>query len=510
MKLATEQKTLRECCTEPKCETGLRNNYFEGKRLTADSFRVEQEYLLQRRWLLNRAVHGWGVVYGYRITSSADGRLTIGPGLAFDKPGRELIQVEHTDLELNDLLVLDEKSRPIDLDQALAAVRPIGVRPGPVPARTCWLLSVHYAERNEGPQDVNDPCACEHREWDRTCETVRYSLRNAPWDECCNDFECELECVCRPGRCCDEPVATRTEPVTKAEAVATKAEPVATREESVTAGDDRSRGEAAKPARRGGCRCLCEHLMDVSFTKDGHLYDVEDPCGGMRVDLGRGVPLARLEIVRDGRGGWEFGDDVDACGPRRLVKRNDLLFDLIRGCDLTRISDFGWKQWHRGQRGLVSFEDFSDAWGAGPKGGGYVTKRFWVRFSRPVREETLQPDCFAITVVIPERENWLRTLRVPIVDIVKQPQTGDPPGHVSEARIVVKGKWVEDGVKEQTVFSRDRDEILVEVEVRGDFIVDCNGQAVDANAVGLSPFPSGNGTPGGTFLSSFRVAAPIR
>ena len=48
----------------------------------------------------------------------------------------------------------------------------------------------------------------------------------------------------------------------------------------------------------------------------------------------------------------------------------------------------------------------------------------------------------------------------------------------------------------------------VEIEVRGDFIVDCNGQTVDANAVGLSPAPTGNGTPGGTFLSSFHVTCP--
>ena len=48
-------------------------------------------------------------------------------------------------------------------------------------------------------------------------------------------------------------------------------------------------------------------------------------------------------------------------------------------------------------------------------------------------------------------------------------------------------------------------ETSVEIEVRGDFIVDCNGQPVDANAVGLLTTPTGNGTPGGTFLSSLRV-----
>jgi hypothetical protein len=52
-----------------------------------------------------------------------------------------------------------------------------------------------------------------------------------------------------------------------------------------------------------------------------------------------------------------------------------------------------------------------------------------------------------------------------------------------------------------------RDEVSrVEIEVRGDYIVDCNGQAVDANPVGLRAAPSGNGTPGGTYVSTFSVA----
>jgi hypothetical protein len=56
-----------ECCADGPCDSGLRNQYFEGKRLTADSFRVEQNYLLERRRLLNRTIHGWGVVYGYAM-----------------------------------------------------------------------------------------------------------------------------------------------------------------------------------------------------------------------------------------------------------------------------------------------------------------------------------------------------------------------------------------------------------------------------------------------------------
>jgi hypothetical protein len=475
-----------ECCAEVACESGLRNNYFDGKRLTTDSFRVEQRYLLERRQLLNRAIHGWGVVYGYPVTSSAIGEFSIGPGLAFDKPGRELIQVENRQIGPKDLLLFDEKSDRTDLDRAMAEARRVGIRPGEASIRICWLLSVHYAEQKEGQVDVKDPCSCEHREWDRTCETVHYSLRQVPCDKCCEDINCELTCGCGSGRCCEEPAATTPE--------------------SVPTKDEPSRASLGKPVRRGGCRCLCDYLTSQSFTEHGHLREIEGPCGSIWVDPAHGVPLACVYLVYDPRLGWKF--EVDPCGPRRLVKRNDLLFDLIRGCDLTRISKIGWEQWHRDQQPLVSFPDFSAALGPpGRQEVEYVTNDFWVRFSRPVREETLRPDCFAMTVMSVEREGgWREIRRVPIVRIATKQEKDDPDGHVSEARIVVEGSWLEDGVRgRRSLFLGG--ETWVEVEVRGDFIIDCNGQAVDANAVGLSPFPTGNGTPGGTFVSSFRVAA---
>jgi hypothetical protein len=48
-------------------------------------------------------------------------------------------------------------------------------------------------------------------------------------------------------------------------------------------------------------------------------------------------------------------------------------------------------------------------------------------------------------------------------------------------------------------------ETRVEIEVRGDLIVDCNGQTVDANSFGLFRVPTGNATAGGTFLSTFKL-----
>jgi hypothetical protein len=69
--------------------------------------------------------------------------------------------------------------------------------------------------------------------------------------------------------------------------------------------------------------------------------------------------------------------------------------------------------------------------------------------------------------------------------------------------MVVDGYWFRDATGPLNQFQGGP--TRVEIEIRGDFIIDCNGQAVDANAVGLAPAPTGNAAPGGTFLSTFLV-----
>lgn len=465
-----------ECCTDSKCESGLRNNYFEGKRLTADSFRVEQKYLLERRYLLNRAIHGWGVVYGYAIVATDDNGcgepgLKIGAGLALDKCGRELVEVGAQIKVSDQLIVLDDEGKPIKNADAFANTG----------ANDCWLLSVHYAEQKTSPLKVEDHCRCEHQEWDNTCETVRYSLQQIDCEDCCRDFGCELECDCATGRCCEE-----------------SADP-----------NYSSRQDAeVLPNKRGGCNCLCKHLTDLSLDAEcGHWCERDEPCARVRVDVRNGVPLACVQIVPDDCGSWTFGTEVEACGPRRLVKRNDLLFDLIRGCDLTYIAEIGWKEWHR-QLDPVPFADFSLAFGQSPDPDPveFVTDKFFVRFSRPVVADTLRPDCFTITIwYFEHRDGSWEGFRVPIVRVdTTNFDQNVPPGHVWGGTIVVDGSWVDDGLRGSARLF-EVGETWIEVEVRGDFIVDCNGQTVDANAVGLSKSPSGNGTPGGTFLSTFHV-----
>lgn len=483
-----------ECCTDQQCVSGLRNHYFEGKRLTPDMFRTEQRYFLERRRLLNRAIHGWGIVYGYGVDSVPEGNLRVKPGVALDPCGRELLQVGDLLLKFADVVVIDKDGHRVDPQQAYPPARQADCKPGTIPELPCWLLSVHYAEQNRDPVSVKDPCHCDRPEWDHICETVRYSLREIACSACCDEFPCELTCECGTGPCCEETIDAK--------------QPDGERKASI---------HRKMPFKRGGCRCLCDHLTKLQPGADctGHLCEIKEPCGSVQVDLRRGVPLACVTLEQDDCQRWTFGTWIDACGPRRLVKRNDLLFDLIRGCDLTRITKIGWAAWHRLDKAVL-FREFACALGAvGTNQDEYVTKDFSVEFSRPVRKETLLPDCFAMTVMsIEPQSGWWQVYRVPIVRVDTagfSPVGGglEPERYACGARIVVDGAWYDDEVSKcgrTSLFHCG--ESRVEIEVRGDLIIDCNGQPVDADSVGLLPSPTGNGSPGGTFFSSFRVAPP--
>ena len=73
--------------------------------LTADDFATEQAYHVGRRRLLNRMLHGAGVVTGLEVTAGPDdGKVTVTPGFALDRCGREIVicEPEHLAVPLAD------------------------------------------------------------------------------------------------------------------------------------------------------------------------------------------------------------------------------------------------------------------------------------------------------------------------------------------------------------------------------------------------------------------------
>jgi hypothetical protein len=73
------------------CGTSLfeRNNYYYGKLMTVRDFFDEQRYFNEKRWLINRMIHGSGVVCGLNVCSEGTD-IYVEPGLAIDCCGREI------------------------------------------------------------------------------------------------------------------------------------------------------------------------------------------------------------------------------------------------------------------------------------------------------------------------------------------------------------------------------------------------------------------------------------
>lgn len=88
-----------------------RNNYFFGKLLTASDFRMEQEYFINKMRLLNRLIHGTGIVCGLKVKiGSSAGIIEVSEGFALDAEGREVLLTSKYICDLN------QRFTPSDLD----------------------------------------------------------------------------------------------------------------------------------------------------------------------------------------------------------------------------------------------------------------------------------------------------------------------------------------------------------------------------------------------------------
>jgi hypothetical protein len=465
-------------CDEPvqtDCGTGLRNRFFRGKSMGAEEFRIEQRHLIERRRLLNRAVVGDGVVYGFTLSRKErdDAPIEICPGFALDCHGAEIVStVPHELKPAAAVILVADSTNCLRIDDAQKFA------PG------LWLLSVHYAERDLDRVTLKAGCDCPTEEFRYSCETLVFSLRALG---ACGCPRAEPECECRTSEQrtaeCDPPTSHRCQ------------------------------CEAAK--RTPGCGPYPERRGMREWR-------------GLHFDPDAGVPLACVNIDVDPRKSCDpasFTGIADDCGPRPLVKTNRRLYDLIPR-NLTRIARISWQTWHRRvQDGKeIPWEEFAamflpDAPTPGQKKPPErCPTNFTVHFSKPVKVETLTRDAFVIYGITREPGTaWGDVRRIPIVDIDTTPDPDEPapcdgwsPELTNRARIVLRWGWYNDEVSPQCTESWFEDEsIAIEIEIRGDLIRDCNDIAVDANPRGEYGVPTGNGTPGGTFVSAFRVAKKV-
>jgi hypothetical protein len=480
-----------------------RNRFFRGKRMQAEEFSIEQGYGIERRRLVNRTVLGWGVAAGFELSQpgkpkeerpprsdakpeqsdalsseeqqapadvSIDGTmqvagtphvdqqpvkeqtpqgeggskpekhypLVVGEGFGLDKVGREVVREETLLDKTNTFLIAKNNDGGWSTRDLSKLV------PGD------YTLAVHYAEEKSGAVVPAHICGCGRPERGYVTETAIFSLRERVkdcgcGDPACADDECE-DCV-----------------------------------------HDACIGDVRGPHAR-----LSQWINDhrVGYHSHLHCWDRYDVALHERIDLAciHVEPAARdcdpFEVVIH-----------DRSGPRRLVKNNDLLFDLIRGRDLTRISEISWQGWHRRVRPRVSWDDFRD-W-VMPSEFDKGQTRFTFKFSKPVKVDSVRPDACVMTAFVPEGGvGALMSYGVPIVDLIALDARPSPEGDLAtEFRLEVDTAWLRDEVEDGTP-SHLEDKFHVEIEIRGDLIEDCSGLQVDANK---------NGTPGGIFISRFRV-----
>lgn len=69
----------------------IRNRYFKGKLLTSEDFVEEQQYMNDKRRLVNRWMLGAGIAAGLEVIKVDDYSISLEMGLALDYAGREIV-----------------------------------------------------------------------------------------------------------------------------------------------------------------------------------------------------------------------------------------------------------------------------------------------------------------------------------------------------------------------------------------------------------------------------------
>ena len=451
-----ETPTLHEPgCRCTACASGQRNRFFKGKMMKAPEFEMEQHYGLERRRLLTRAISGWGVVRGLAVNDGQEDSqhpgnhaFCVSPGLAIDAQGREIFLAKESELASDNAFVIGPNCELQSLDRLESGD---------------YILAIHYAERFFGDTSLPDDCGGTQIAKNYVCETALFSLRKLCHEEkCpCGEQDCPEECKCHAHHCgC---------------------------------------------GKRGRNSCLCEWTARTKVEECR-----EKPCRWRESEVWTEdrVDLACIHISTSaGNCRPPFGYMRDDCGPRRIVKSNDLLYNLIRGCDLTRVRYLSWGEWHR-RKEPVPWDEFIEKFKGTDENGVHVTG-LTVHFTGPVLVDSLKPDCFTLQFAV--GKGALRTRLVEITDVRTSLHQGDPEGTTRHATLCVQPDWYEEITCHGSKIRKEG--AVVRIEVNGDFILDCHCQPVDANARGFAlqkrdddVQPSGNGTPGGVLISVFSVA----
>ncbi|MEC4676261.1 MAG: hypothetical protein VST72_04995 [Nitrospirota bacterium] len=143
-----------------------RTRYFHGMLLTDRDFREEQIYHNEKRKLLNRMLHGWGVVCGLGIKAPdpKSPKIVVTPGMALDCAGNEIVVCEEYEIDLKKQLLcpdtpVGDEDPCAEKDRGRKGKYYIGIKynevptdPVPVyaPGGGCEEKVCDYSRTNEG------------------------------------------------------------------------------------------------------------------------------------------------------------------------------------------------------------------------------------------------------------------------------------------------------------------------------------------------------------------------
>ena len=330
-----------------RMEWSHRPHFVPRQMLTAKQLNSGLDDEMMRQRLLNRAIHGYGVVIGFGLVVGDDGTVDLRRGC----------------LELTGGLALDRHGRMLYWRGGRIGIEDLV---GPRPATTDhYTLSAHFACRPP-LTDGCHPVSGDGSQWSK--EGVVFTLR-----EGCS--EVDRDCPEHPiGSCVghDEYLCRRTGGL------------LGNDDRTVPVSDD--------------VQWLLQRPGELCPTEvDGWMYD-PDP----RV----AVPIACLEICdltdreRDPDCYPCFGfcpSPPRSCDVRPMVYRNPLLYELANCCDteLPMIASISWQDWiDRGWATRVEWEDFQAR----------ITGGFEIRFSRPIQVATLHEASIHLAAVVKNRD----------------------------------------------------------------------------------------------------------
>lgn len=460
-----EKDTIKKCgvCEIPHFE---RNNYFYGKLMTARDFTDEQCYLNEKRWLINRMIHGWGVVCGLdvrfesreeknkyaceKVISSCEKEeqcnIVIEKGFAIDCCGREI-------------LVCAEQT--ISLADVEPPTHPDAKRP--VQGRQTYVICLEYDEcRTE--QVTLAPSICSQSEknaFNRIRDAFKVRLRHASEVNIPNGANayCQLN---------DQKKETRENSGLK------------------HCHEYQPECEQYEPLHH----YLCQKLIEGCPQCDPCACLVLAEITAEPVDDGGHEYLKDLEqkVLPEKRRVGKIRLTIDPCTHRRLVYHNKMLFDLIH-CyhdDLPHIIHISWRAFH-GKKG-VYWDDFVKH---------IIVEGLTVTFDHAMDPATINRHTFFISFKFADRPSGTIVRKFIPVEKIKSPKKNN-----CKFRLQVSKEWIEEEIDASK--SELFDGIDVEITLRSSLIYDLNCKALDGDFI-CGKLPTGNGVQGGDFVSWFSV-----